>query len=63
MRGMPVRLGTARLATELCGQIKDEDWSNGVRRAAPEHVVPLKLWIFSKAYQLHWNFRGGGGVG
>jgi acetolactate synthase-1/2/3 large subunit len=54
-------VSTARLATELWAQIKDEDWSmvSDVRHL---NMWPLKLWDFQKHYQ-YIGISGGGGVG
>jgi acetolactate synthase-1/2/3 large subunit len=54
-------ISTARLASELWTQIKDEDWSL-VSILRHFSWWPLRLWPFDKHYQ-YIGTQGGGGVG
>jgi acetolactate synthase-1/2/3 large subunit len=54
-------ISTARLASELWAQIKDEDWSL-VSILRHFSWWPLRLWPFDKHYQ-YIGTQGGGGVG
>ena len=54
-------VSTARLATEVWAQIKDEDWSL-VSILRHFSWWPLRLWPFEKHYQ-YIGTQGGGGVG
>lgn len=54
-------ISTARVASELWAQIKDEDWS---LVSVLRHFSwwPLRLWPFEKHYQ-YIGTQGGGGIG
>jgi acetolactate synthase-1/2/3 large subunit len=55
-------VSTARVAAELWGQIKNEDWSLVSNYYSEAGVWPRRLWDFNKSYQ--WlGHAGGGGIG
>ena len=54
-------VSTARVAAELCAQIKNEDWSL-VSNDRHSSCWPTRLWNFTKQYQFI-GAQGGGGVG
>ncbi len=55
-------VSTARVAAELYGQIRNEDWSLVSTYYSEAGVWPRRLWNFTKPYQ--WlGIAGGGGIG
>jgi len=54
-------ISTARLAAELWGQVKNEDWSL-VSNDRFVSAWPTRLWNFSKPYQ-YIGAQGGSGIG
>ena len=55
-------VSTARVAAELYGQIRNEDWSLVSTYYSEAGVWPRRLWDFKKQYQ--WlGIAGGGGIG
>jgi acetolactate synthase-1/2/3 large subunit len=55
-------VSTARVAQELYGQIRNEDWSLVSTYYSEAGVWPRRLWSFTKPYQ--WlGIAGGGGIG